>query len=191
MSPRTAWLVLLLWAGGCARYEYDLVQPGDLARHIGSAGDEHVSLEPLRYILRSYDDRLVVRIENPTAEPIQLVGEKSYLVDPSGQSRPLRSQTIAPQTFIKLILPPPRPYYREDGPTFGIGFGVGVSNARWGRNPSYDAWMWDSPRYYTLYNDADAGWWDWEGETDVKLTLVFARSQQTFSHSFVFHRKKM
>lgn len=189
MGPRTACLFVLLWAGGCARYEYDLVEPADLARHIGGAADEHVSLEPLHYILRSYENRLVMRIENPLDEPIQLLGEKSYVVDPSGQSHPLRSQTIAPKTFIKLILPPPRPYYREDGPYFGIG--VGVSSARWGRYPAYDAWVWDEPRYYTIYNESDAGWWDWEGETDVRMMLVFARGREGFSQMFVWHRKKM
>lgn len=182
---------LALFGSACAKYEYDLVQPGDLARHIGGASDQTVRIEPLIYHLRSYENRLVMRIENPTNEPIQLVGDKSYVVDPGGQSHPLRSQTIAPQTFIKLILPPPRPYYRQNGPTFGIGFGVGVSDARWHRGSGYGAWAWDEPRYFAIYDESDAGWWDWDGETDVKLMLVFARERETFSQMFVLHRRKM
>jgi hypothetical protein len=189
-------ILLSLTLSACARYEYDLVEPPDLARHIGTKSDEVIELEPLVYHLRSYDNRLVMRIENATEDPIRLVGDRSYVVDPAGQSHPLRSLTAAPHSFIKLILPPPRPYYRSGS---NIGFGIGVGVGHFHRHgfyggglyyPFYDPWF-DEPRYYTLYEPGDATYWDWDGETDVKLKLVYQRGDRTFEDKFTFHRKKM
>src|SRR5205814_908677 len=81
----------------------------DRARHIGAKADQVVRVDPLEYRLRSYDNRLVLSIFNPTQDPITLAGDRSYVVDPKDQSHPLRSQTIAPNTFVRLILPPMRP----------------------------------------------------------------------------------
>src|SRR5215207_3085901 len=120
-----SWLIpcLLLFGAfvttGCARYEYTLTQPPDLARHIGAQSDQVVDVDPLQYRLRTVDNRLVVRIYNQTDEPIELLGDKSFVVDPDGQSRPLRGQTIAPHAFMKLIFPPIRPRVYDPGPTFG------------------------------------------------------------------------
>ena len=90
--------------------------------------EEVVRIDPLEYRLRSYENRLVVNVFNPTPDPVTLAGERSYVVAPNGQSHPLRGQTIAPDTFVKMILPPMRPYYRESGPNIGFGLGVGISS---------------------------------------------------------------
>jgi hypothetical protein len=197
MSPRSLFAALALstLVAGCATYEYDLVEPPDLARHIGTKADEVIKLDPLVYHLRSYDNHLVIRIENPGDDPIRLLGDQSTVVDPAGQSHPLRSQTAAPHSFIKLILPPPRPYYRS-GSNIGIGLGVGVGRVYgghpyWGGAALYDPWYWDEPRYYTLYEPGSVDYWDWNGETDVRLNLVYQRADRTFRDSFTFHRKKM
>jgi hypothetical protein len=188
----TTLAVALFVAGGCARYEYDLVSPPDLARHIGSKADEVLRVDPLEYRLRSFDNRLVVHVHNPTDDPVQLVGGQSYVVAPTGQSHPLRGQTIAPGTFIKLIFPPPRPYYPASHPNFGIGFGVGISRrvSAGYSSPLYDP-LWNEPRYYTYYDENDATYWDWDGQTDAKVHLAFQRGGNTFAHDFTFHRKKM
>src|SRR5689334_8058091 len=86
---------------GCARYEFDLVSPPNLARHIGGQSDEAVRIDPLEYRLRASENRLVMSIFNPTADPITLAGERSYVIAPDGQSHPLRTQTIAPNTFVR------------------------------------------------------------------------------------------
>src|SRR6184192_495438 len=112
--------LITLLLTGCARYEYDLVFPPDLARHIGEKSDEVVRVDPLEYRLRSYDNRLVLSIFNPTQDPITLGCDRSYVVDPKDQSHPLRSQTIAPNTFVRLILPPMRPGYYQSSPTIGL-----------------------------------------------------------------------
>jgi hypothetical protein len=184
--------VLLLWAAGCAHYEYDIVAPPELARHIGGNRDEVLRLDPLEYRLRSYENRLVMDIFNPTADAIALLGDQSYVVDPRGQSHPLRSQSIAPSAFIKLIFPPMRPVYQAN-PSFGIGIGVGYSRAhyhRFGYGGLYDP-LWDEPQYYTYYDETDATYWDWQGESDARMHLVFQRGTNTFGHDFTLHRKKM
>jgi hypothetical protein len=179
---------------GCARYEYDLVSPPDLARHIGGKADEVVPVDPLEYRLRSVESRLVMSIYNPTPDPITLAGDRSYVVAPDGQSHPIRSQTIAPQTYIKLILPPMRPGFYETGPGIGVGLGIGYSRrGRYGAgfgSPLYDPYF-DEPRYFAYYDESDPTYWTWEGETDAKLHLVYQRGKDTFTHDFTFHRKKV
>jgi hypothetical protein len=198
---RTAILLVLSgclfsFSTGCAKYEYDIIEPEDLAGHIGSRADHDVGREPLVYRLRAYDNRLVMRVFNETDEPIHVQGDRSFVVDPEGQSRPLRSQTIAPRAFIKLIFPPVRPYWNT-GPSVGFGVGYVVSSS--GRNSNrssatvvYRPRFHDQPRYYSL-NDGGEVFWDWRGEGSIRLTLVFERegANETFSHSFVFQRKKM
>lgn len=170
-------IALLLWCGGCATYEYDLVRPPELARHIGGQ-PQAVQMEPLIYHLQSYDNHLVMQVQNPTADPISLIGDQSTIVDPGGQSHPLRSQTIAPGSFIKLIFPPVPPRIERTGPSIGIGIG-------YGRHPAYH-----EPQYLTVYEDS-AFYWDWDGQTDAKMNLVYERNGQRFVHQFMFLRKKM
>ncbi|MEO6436467.1 MAG: hypothetical protein ABIP55_12010, partial [Tepidisphaeraceae bacterium] len=121
-------MLMLLCLSGCAKYEYALVRPPELARHIGRSIDQVFKIEPLEYRLRTADNRLVMRAYNPTNDAIELIGPKCSVVDPSGQSHPLRSSTIAPQSFIKLIFPPTRPraYDPYHGPTWSTGIGVGM-----------------------------------------------------------------
>jgi hypothetical protein len=163
---------------GCAKYEYKLVQPGDLARHIGKQ-IEHLSIDPLEYRLQSYEGRLVMQIFNATQGLIQLDGTRSVAVDQDGQSHPLRSQTMAPGSFIKLIYPPALPRIQRVGPSFRVGVGVGARAERY-----------DGPYYLDFYDAGDATYWDWTGETEVRLTLVF-QGEKTFTHQFVFRRQKV
>jgi hypothetical protein len=187
--------------GGCAHYEFDLVQPTDLARHIGDNRQERFARDPLEYRMQSAEGRLVIKVFNPTGDTILLLGRLSSAVDPGGESHPLADQTIAPSSFVKLILPPMRPQVTPSGPSIGIGVGAAAYDDSMGKlYPSYrDAWMYspdvdfrdDHPRYYSIYDGNDPIFWDWQGETEVKLTLVFRRGNDQFQHEFVFHRKKM
>src|SRR5207248_10060294 len=105
-------------------YEYDFTRPPDLTQHIGTNSGVTVTLDPLEYRFRSYEDHLIIRIFNPTDDPIQLLGAQSSAVDPKSQSHPLRSATVESHSFVKLILPPPLPYVGPYGPTIGLGFGM-------------------------------------------------------------------
>jgi hypothetical protein len=180
-------LLCTLLLTGCATYEYDLVLPEQFATHIGRKQDVRITIDPLEYRFRSVDNRLVIRIFNPTKDPIELSGAQSSAVDPHGESHPMRSQTIVPGTFIKLILPPPRPTIYETGPHFGFGFGIGTRF----HDPFYAPFgFYDEPRYYTLYS-ADNYYWDWPGESTAQLHLTFHRADQSFRHEFTFHRRKV
>ena len=177
--------VTLIGGVGCARYEYDVVSPPQAAGHVGTKSDHTFALDPLEYRLRTLDNRLVLRVYNPTGENVTLLGARSTVVDPDGQSHPLVTQTIAPGgSFIKLILPPPRPRVYRGGPTFGIGVGTRVGSAArrrgyYGYGGAYDAfddWPYDGgPRYMTVYDETDTYYWDWKGEGQVRLNLVYAR----------------
>src|SRR5581483_12251869 len=117
--------LLLMMVSGCARYEYDVSRPPESAQHVGAQADVVIVRDPVVYRMRTAENHLVIRIQNPTDDRVQLRGAQSFVVDPQGESRPLRSQTIAPHAFIKLILPPMPPQPVPTGPTIGFGIGAG------------------------------------------------------------------
>jgi hypothetical protein len=179
---------------GCAHYEYDLVQPPEVAQHIGTQHNVNLTLGPLHYLLDAYDNYLVMRIYNETDAPIRLLGDRSFVVDPKSQSHPFQTQTIAPHAFIKLVFPPLPSTAYAYGPAVGFsyGYGWGWRGGGW-RGGYYDP-FWDygyypGPQYVTVYNNGDT-YWDWTGDTDVKLTLTFQQGEEKpFSHPFVFRQK--
>jgi hypothetical protein len=185
-------LVLVLLGGGCARYEFDIVEPADLAGHVGRDKETVVKRDELEYRFLAVENRLLIHVVNSTDEQIELVGAESTAVDPQGQSHPFRSQAIAPHSFVKLILPPMRPYYRS-GPRFGIGIGVTAYRGygrRFGGDGFYDP-LWDEPQYMTVYDETDTVYWSWEGESEARIRLTFRRGREIFHHNFVFRRKKV
>jgi hypothetical protein len=183
---------------GCAHYEYDLVQPPGLAQHVGADRPVDVTREPLVYRLQTYENRLVMQVHNPTAAPVRLLGDRSTAVDPRGQSHPLRTQTIAPASFIKLVLPPLRPHLAPGGPVIGIGFGAVVTSGSYYRQRyvhggafGYDPVL-DGPRYYSVYDPGDSAYWEWDGEGEARLVLVFQQGEQKpFTHELAFRRRKV
>jgi hypothetical protein len=186
---------------GCATYEYDLTAPADLSRHIGRKADAMVDVDPLQYRLRTVDNRLVVRIYNTTDDNIQLIGERSSVVDPQGEAHPLRGGPIPPRSSLKLIIPPPRPEVYQSGPTFGVGVGVGVSRYNH-RHPYYHStyphcydpyWdgFYDEPRYLSVHDENDTRYWDWKGEGEARMNLVFQRGEKEFQQQFTFRRRKV
>jgi hypothetical protein len=192
----TALLLAALFVNGCARYEYDLIQPRALARHIGTE-PATLPVDPLVYQLQSVQNHLVMQIRNPTAEPIVLLGDRSVIVDPDGQSHSLASQTIAPQSFIRLILPGWRAVYEWDDPYYGGwgGGGGGGGGVYWvhrRRGYFYGGYygFYDEPGYVTVYDPSSVAYFPWDGETDVRMTLRYERGGRQFEHSFVFHRRK-
>lgn len=183
MRRSSLFLALVLTTVGCAHYEYDVLQPHLKDNRVGTKEDLTVAIDPLRYELRSVDNRLVVRIGNPTSEVIEVVGVRSAVVDPAGQARPVRSQPIPPGAFMKLILPPVRPeYVASGGPRLGYSGGIGP------REFGYT--QWDPPVEYTL-RDGGETYWDWRGETNATLTLVFKQAGKEFTHTLAFSRVKV
>ena len=201
-APVFALAALLL--GGCTTYQFRVLQPPAAAGTLAGY-DEFavVTVDPLTYKLRAKDNRLIVLIENPTDGPIQLLGDRSAVVDPDGQSHPLAGQTIAAGSFGKLILPPPEPrgygpgYYGPGlhGPGLGIGLGTTI-----GRGPTppglvQPAYFADGGGHGETFAVIDRGnnyYWDWKGETVSRLALVYRRGVSdggaVFTQSFVIAR---
>jgi hypothetical protein len=180
----------LLLLVGCASYEYDITRPPEHVRHVGTKAEERFTRDPLEYRLKTVDSRLVMLIFNHTEQPIQLLGDRSSAVDEKGQSHPLRPVAIAPQSYIKVILPPLRPYIERTGPSIGIGVGGMFGSGRpyrygWGAYHYYD-----EPRYLAIVDD-NSLYWDWNGETEVRLTLVYQQGEKIIEHDFVIARRKV
>jgi hypothetical protein len=189
---RYAFLLCLLAAiGGCARYDYQLTQPPELARSISGKVETVLSRPPLEYRMQTAENRLVMRIYNTAEQPVDFLGERSYAVAPDGESHPFRNQTIAPHSFIKLILPPLRPL-QPARPVFGIGveYGSAYDPCYYGRYPAgwYDPY--GSEPLYLSAAEADVHYWDWGDEATVPLHLTYQRGQEIFNHDFTFRRKK-
>jgi len=205
-------LTLLLFVAGCAHYEFDLTHPPEMATHIGTQSDAVVDPAPMQYRMRADENHLVVRVLNPTEDPIRLVGDQSSVVDPSEQSHALRSGTIESHSFVQLVLPP-EPYLADAGaPEMDYAISAAETNAPrveltayyghpycrpfyggayfYGYRGYYPYYPWFYgygywPRYYVYY---DGGGWDWKGGSDVRLALTFERNGKTFRDEFTFKR---
>jgi hypothetical protein len=190
--------ILLFLLTGCAHYEYDVVQPPDLAGHVPERAWVSLRRGELDYRLRSYDNRLVMRVYNRGERAVKLLGTDSAAVDPRGESHPLQSATIPPGSFVSRIFPPPRPRVERYGPTFGIGVGAsyGAAHGPHGyryRDPFYSGGFDDfGPRYYSVYDPNDRSYFNWPGESSVRFLFVFQPGNgDPLRHEFVIRRRKM
>jgi hypothetical protein len=170
--------------GGCRSYDYRIVQP---AQHAQTIQKQVVTVkyDPLDYEFSRQHDHLAMRIINPTDERIALQGEHSYVVDPRGESHPLRAHVLGPHSFARLLLPPEP----ASGSVVG-GYGAGFPGMA---GPPY-------PFYGGLYNDLYFGPpvtyfqvntpydWQWSKGT-VRLRLSYDRKGETFDHDFEFVRE--
>lgn len=198
---------LLILLPGCVRYEYDVVQPPELAGHVGTKSWVSFQRDELEYRLRTVDDRLVMRIYNLGEQPVKLLGPDSAAVDPRGESHPLRRATILPGSHVRLVFPPPRPRVARYGPSFG--FGVGIGSGFGGRfhhrdHFGYGAYDDIGPRYYSVYDASDPTYFRWPGNTNLRLLLTYRRGltgesetpadeggEEIFRHEFTFRRRRM
>jgi hypothetical protein len=185
-------LLVLLLGGGCANYQFNLVKPEQYAAVIGTKSDVVVNVDPLEYRFIGMEGYLVVRIKNPTGDAIELIGEQSSAIDSTGEAHPLRSQTIPPGAFIKVILPPPRPTVNDSGPGIGFGFGViGRLDRGYVDDRLYDPYWNDRPQTLTLYDQGSNFYWDWNANTSVKVIFTYQRAGHPFHQDFTFFKQKL
>ena len=188
--------LLLFLAVGCTRYEYEIVEPAEFAGHVGKKTPAAIELDPVRYEAVTRNGRLVLVIHNESDQPLKLLGDDSFAVDPRGESHPLPTRTIAPDSTTKLIFPPVRPTLRRSsGATLGIGVGLGSRSYRRGYGRygfAGDPWYYDDyPRHYRLEDDGTV-YWDWPGDgTSIRVRLVYQLGEKTFHHDFTFRRVKV
>ena len=187
-----AFVGLLAFCGvGCAHYQVNLQQPEQYATTITDKADVLVNIDPLRYIFRSVEDVLVIRIKNPTTEPIELLGNQSSAIDVSGEAHPLRSQTIPPGAFIKLIVPPPRPTVYDPGPNVSFGFGAIGRVDRGYIEDRTAPYVYDEPRTLTMSDVGNNFYWDWKANTAIKLILTYQQQGQVLHQTFTFFKQKL
>ena len=202
----TVLLTLLpVGVGGCAKYNYVLREPPDVAGVV--VNDEafaEVEVDPLTYLWRVKENTLVVRVANRSGEAVRLLGDRSVAVDPDGESHPLRGQTIAPGSYAQLILPPPEPRVRGYGPRIGVGIGAGFPIAYRGgagryrfADPYFGTGLSGGYGAYRVIDEGNNYYWDWRGETVARFTFAYeyadgtGRGGDRFTHSFTVARVKV
>jgi len=173
-----------LLLGGCASYQYRLVQPPGVAQPIR---DQVVAVtyDPLEYRLIRHDNRLGVRIFNPTNDRIVMLANKSYVVDPRGETHPVRGRIIGPHSYAAMLLPP-RPITLPGwGPGHAWGWGWGWTPY----TPFYDPYyaeFYQPPVYY--YEVRTAYDWHWDSGP-IRLHLAYERDGTSFEHNLEFVRE--
>ncbi len=203
----TVSLLLATVAGGCTRYGFAIVDPPDVAGTVQGKEELAFTTDAAEYRLRAVEGRLVMFIYNSGSTAVELVATKSTVVSEQGSSHPVLGQTIAAGSFIKLILPPTRPQLQPDRGAVSFGFGVSsggyyrddwytrsryrTGSARGRYSGPYDEPYFYDPPSYTVYDASNPAFWDWRGETQITLTLVFSRDGKITEDRFVIRRQKL
>jgi hypothetical protein len=173
---------------GCASFQFEIKEPPVPQPLVTADHETDLAIDPLQYRLITDSGHLVMFIDNPAAQPIDLLGEKCAIVDPDGDTHPLQNDTIQAGSSIKEIFPPLAD--QSESPS-----------SNWLTNPSStnvgptDASGYIRPQGYSN-QPADAGpnqaayHWSWNGESDVQVTLAYSQNGKEFEHHFLFHRVK-
>jgi hypothetical protein len=189
---KAKFLLLLLasmWLCGCATYQYRITQPAP-GGTVTNKQPVALHYDPLDYHFSTYENHLVMNIANPTDDRIGLQGGRSFVVDPKGESHPLRDRVIAPHSFTRMLLPPiPFSYPYSDywawGPRWGY-WGPGWYDPFWGG--WYGPWAYGPPpvsyaQVVTVF--------DWEWKTGpARLRLTYERNGKRFEHDLEIIREE-
>ena len=174
---------------GCRTYQYRLTQPATAAQVI-TRQTVTVRYEPLEYQFSRDHERLAVRIVNPTEDRIGLRPDRSYVVDPRGESHPLHGRVIGPHSFTFMRLPP-EPVSGQVMAPFGPGLGWGPGFYGYGYGPYayyggfYGGYYGPSVATYQVITPYD---WNW-GTGPARLRLTYDRNGKAFEHEFEFIRE--
>jgi hypothetical protein len=179
--------IILVSLSGCTTYRYRVVQPPGVAAVETQPVRVHV--DPLDYTLFARHDRLGMHITNPTDDRILLLGSRSYVIDPQGESHPIRDRALGPHSFTELLLPPipfsvPYPDYSVYGPGWGWGYTGSWYDPFWG--PGLGWWGPPPIAYHRILTVYD---WQWKGGP-VRLRLAFERNGKNFEHDFEFVKER-
>ncbi len=184
-------LVILFGVGlaalsaGCAQYEFNVTrEASNTPVHVAISDETRLLDDPLQYRMQAADGHLVMWIDNPTRDSIELLGSKSSVIDPDDVDHPLHGKTIAPRSSIKEILPPMESPPQQAGPTppppinpyQQSGFipvpGVGQPNSS------------EADSQQALYS------WQWDDESEIHVHLVFVQDGRQFERRFTIRRVK-
>lgn len=189
----------ILCVSGCVSYQYRVVQPALGAPPV-RAEPVTIHNDPLDYQLYHYRDRLAMHVTNPTEDRITLLGNRSFIVDPNGESHPIRDRVLAPHSFTQFLLPPiPFSYAYPDYWAYGPGWGWGWYGPWYGwYGPGWWGPGWWGPGWW------GPGWWgpppvsyaevvthyDWTWKTGpARLKLSYDRAGKVFEHDWEIVRE--
>lgn len=187
-----SWLLAVaLLGGGCKTYVYRVVQPPQSGPALVGEQPLQIKEPPLDYRLYRYKDHLLVHVVNTTDDRITLQGNRSYVIDPQGESHPLRGRVLGPHSYSVLMLPPfpiTAQVVGGYGPGWGWGGGWGWG---WGWGPGiyngfYGDWFYGPPiAYYQLVTPYD---WLWK-EGPVRVRLSYEGENKHFTHDLEIVRE--
>ncbi len=128
-----------------------------------------------------------MRIINSTTLPVVLDGARSYVVDPEGESHPVRTHVMAPNSYTRMLLPPV-PFmiaYPDYYAGRAWGWGWGPYDPFWG--PFYGPAFFGPPpvsyaRVLTRY--------DWQWKTGpARIHFTYQQPTNTFEQQFEIVRE--
>jgi len=165
-----------------------VVQPSSSASPV-AAQPVQIHYEPLDYTLARERDRLGLNINNPTDDQIVLLGNRSHVVDPTGESHPIHDRILAPHSFTRLIVPPvpftyAYPDYFAYGPGWGWAYAGSWYDPFWG--PGLGWWGPPPLSYHQVLTNYD---WQWK-TGPARLRLTYERAGKIFEHDFELVREK-
>ncbi|MGD0464506.1 MAG: hypothetical protein ABSB74_18630 [Tepidisphaeraceae bacterium] len=184
-------LVILLGFGlagllaGCAAYEFDVNREGSSTPvHVATSDEARLLDDPLQYRMRAAEGHLVMWIDNPTSDSIELLGNKSSVTDPDGVDHPLRGKTIAPRSSIREILPPMEspPEQATPNPPPPLN-----PYERSGFIPVPGV---DQPDSSEADSQQSRYSWQWDDESEIRIHLTFVQDGRQFERRFTIHRVK-
>jgi len=171
---------------GCTQFEFDVLREGsDQPIHVATSDDTHFANDPLKYRMRADEGHLVMWIDNPTNDSIELLSGKSSVTDPDGVNHPLRGQTIKPLSSVTKIFPPMESQEDQSTPT----------------PPQPPINPYDRPGFIpvpgvdqpdsTAADSRDSAYaWKWEDESEIRIHLVFVQNGRQFEQRFTVRRVK-
>jgi hypothetical protein len=175
-------LAVLITASGCRSFEYRFIAPA------GNAGVVAGQPVPLHYDLLDYElqrrhGRLAMKILNPTKERIVLNGEKSYVIDPKGESHPLVGSAIGPGSYLDILFPPKTATGQVIGGTGGWAWAPGYRGGFAGSEPLYYGPPVTTYQIWTAYD------WNWQTGT-ARIRLSYEQDGKTYEHNFEIVRER-
>ncbi|WP_150107246.1 hypothetical protein [Pedosphaera parvula] len=171
---------------GCKTYEYQIIEPPNLAQTINKE-PVVVHYEPFEYRFTKQAGYLSMRIINPTDDRMTLLDNRSYVVDPRGESHPIRGRVIGPHSHTSMLLPQTPQSFQRVVPNYGFGAWPGFP---YPYTPYYGGFydefyygpLVETYQVITPYN------WDWKTGR-ARISLSYDRQGMTFEHDFVIERR--
>jgi hypothetical protein len=166
-------LILCLALAGCGPSEFDFTPAGTgNTVRVTNNQDSLVTIAPVQYRMRAVESHLVLWIENPTDQPIDIIGDKSSIEDPAGEIHNLDDQEIAPHSSQKLVMPP-LPENDHQAP----------------QNTSQPHSQFDQPGFIAVPDTntppTDEGpAWKWDDDLEIHVDLLFKQGDHQFEQNF-------